>query len=100
MMLGLIIPAIFALGYMGLTFSPSSYPRLDAIMRVYRMVGTAVLLVWLWFVKELLPFDIHRGFNMYIWEKLNINYKFIFQFDPRSQTGWQYILAVIISYIT
>lgn len=79
---GLVIPILIVICYLGVKIPSDNFPRLFSVIIVYRMMAMAILLVWFW------------GLNMYIWEKLRINYVFIFGFDSRQHVRWQHMLEV------
>ena len=49
MMSGVILPVLGATMYFGSVYPGQEFPRLDSVLRLYRMLGVAILLVWFWY---------------------------------------------------
>ena len=77
--LGLGIPLVFWVFYLGKSYPTSVFPRFDSVIIVYRMLGLVILLLWCWLVNHastmhptcLAPCEIHSS-HIYLYTHMRI----------------------------
>eukprot|EP01116_Phalansterium_solitarium_P016469 TRINITY_DN3835_c0_g2_i2.p1 TRINITY_DN3835_c0_g2~~TRINITY_DN3835_c0_g2_i2.p1 ORF type:complete len:838 (+),score=146.43 TRINITY_DN3835_c0_g2_i2:48-2516(+) len=76
--IGLVLPFAAMLVYLhAVQPNQDAFPRWNAVITIYRMLGMSILVLWAW------------GINTLIWTHYKVNYIFIFQLDPRRIVAYQ-----------